>query len=386
MPQVVAVLKDYISRYDVLNRFSDEIGQVLVDMGYDVLEISVAEPSACLQELRQVLSQKDVLFVFSMSGVTLNFPQIYPVFDEFKVPIWAFYVDHPMYQEERLNVPIRYHIASFIAEEHLDYFRSQVSADTYACVVPHGAIRTQRQNTPFERRPIEVLVAGTYSDYNLMRQNLKQLPQNVQVLMNLVMEQMIQSDSLPLFQAFEDITKSMGIAIKEFEHTFIRQSMLYMDKLLRGLLRERILSSITDVPIHVFGEGWENASLPANVVRLPSVPYEKIVSLMRQTKIVLDIHPYIQGAHERTFQAMHEGAAILTVDTPYTRNNFRNAISAFRPREGMVNHQISSLLANPSLLEQRANMGEAIVQNGHMWSHRVQLMIEHVKRFLDSVE
>ncbi len=101
--------------------------------------------------------------------------------------------------------------------------------------------------------------------------------------------------------------------------------MIAVDLYIRSLYRMAVLNALTDagLRVHVFGRGWSKCpvqhreNLISNGKMLTSA---QCVDIIRNSKIALNIMPWFKdGAHDRIFTAMLNGAVSLTDDSRYLR-------------------------------------------------------------------
>ena len=178
-----------------------------------------------------------------------------------------------------------------------------------------------------------------------------------------------------------------GIEPEEVEFD---QLAYYVDQCSRGIDRLRLIRSITEVPIHLFGgkcwreikpiEDWSYyLSKQANVILHPPVNYEDSLYLMKQSKICLNSMPFFKnGTHERVFAALACGSLPLTSESLYLRENFIDGKEIlFYQAEDLegTNDKVRRYIENEAIRKEIVDAGRMKVKREHTWDNRVEAVL-----------
>ena len=105
----------------------------------------------------------------------------------------------------------------------------------------------------------------------------------------------------------------------------------------------------------------------------------QILELMNQSKIVLNTMTWFKrGAHDRIFNGMLAGAAVVSDTSEYMQENFTSGVElelfSLHHMEDMV-RKIQYLLNNPEKAQSIACCGYRIAKEQHMWEKRLNNLI-----------
>lgn len=170
-----------------------------------------------------------------------------------------------------------------------------------------------------------------------------------------------------------------------FDHFPMQELFSDFEIYIRGFERVRLVKSIGQSRIDIFGEGntqaiWDrHLGTNHNVVVHEAVPYSQTLELMKRAKIVLNSCAWIKnGAHDRIFAAMACGAVVLTGENLYLKKYFVGGESilffngnAMMTLEGTV----SAILKDEHTWQRIAKKGREITMQHHTWDQRVALLI-----------
>lgn len=131
--------------------------------------------------------------------------------------------------------------------------------------------------------------------------------------------------------------------------------------------------------MHVVGNGWDQASLPGNVTLHPLVDYDALLETVSRAQVCLDASTYAQGANDRVFNYMLNGAVTFT--------NSRGFLGkAYGPDDGLqfyalgdagaLTEALREWLAAPARRHAAAARAREVTLATQTWRHRVQAMLK----------
>lgn len=160
-----------------------------------------------------------------------------------------------------------------------------------------------------------------------------------------------------------------------------------MDLYLKGKKRVEFLQEMEGIPIDLFGGGdsWEKilAGSCPHVKIHGALDYDAALEVMSEAAVVLNHCSSIRdGAHERLFAAISRGAAAATVYNPYLGEHFQSG-------EGLIlsgsnaglKDEIERFLKDAALREEAVLKGQKKLSEGHLWSHRAELVYQKLNLF-----
>jgi spore maturation protein CgeB len=236
----------------------------------------------------------DAIYAKQMRGFLNN---RYP--DKFKVIFFPFGGPAPVSGDDKEQVERSLDLVIFA---NADWPAGNVSLAS----VGFSGVFPDLSNTRFENKRkvivdiAESLIKGSYN-FDLQGELIKIL------------------DLEPLFYNIDDskFLASFDFFVKKFR----RQSLL------RALL---LSEKRYQLNIAIFGSGWEEAgTLPPNWQICGLVPYDTQFEIFKLTKFVLNLDPnWTYGVHDRVFNALGMGAAVITNENHYSKLLFHDGIDA----------------------------------------------------------
>lgn len=136
--------------------------------------------------------------------------------------------------------------------------------------------------------------------------------------------------------------------------------------------------------IHVtaYGVGWDQCEWSDN----PYLTYggkvlaPQILPLMNDSKIVLNTMTWFKaGAHDRIFNGMLAGAAVVTDDSTYLRRTFTDGkeLVMFSLKElQTLPERVFDLFGHISHMQEMADCGYRAAKEGHTWKNRAEYIRE----------
>jgi hypothetical protein len=137
-------------------------------------------------------------------------------------------------------------------------------------------------------------------------------------------------------------------------------------------------AAASGVSMLVIGNGWERADLPANVRLGPFVDYRTLLGYAARARICLDASTYPQGANDRVFNYMLNGAVCFTnargfLGDAYGAGDGLHFYSLTEPQA--LAGAIRELLAAPQRLRADAVQARELTLATQTWRHRVEAIL-----------
>ncbi|WP_068467683.1 glycosyltransferase family protein [Candidatus Protochlamydia phocaeensis] len=394
--QKVYLFASVSNQYGVIDNFIRELNNALNRQGVisRIIEAKRDDPRTFLNEL-----------LSDPPDCTLSFNGLLPdeegrfLCDMIKIPHVACLTDAPNHFFQLVKSPLT--IITCVDRNFCQVFRDFQCP--HVIFLPHAASRTLSPDLTAALK-YDVLMLNSFIDYEAIRQGWAN---KYSVALSDVLEEaaeMTLSDyQLPYMQAFIQTLDRHLRAGKPIDPRLIDYETLLdeLEAYIGGRSRTELLMSIQDATVHVFGSqpeagGWKKyLGNKSNIHLHPPVPFSEAINLMKQAKILLNSTPEIkQGAHERILSGLASGAAVLTLDTPYMREQFKDEedILLYGPRDWeAVNHKINLYLNDENKRNNLVGKGREKVLQHHTWDQRAQTLIkelppilEKIKAFLDA--
>jgi spore maturation protein CgeB len=355
------------SRYNVLHHFTEQMYEALKKQGAKcrLLEADLKNPKPFIDSIMQ--DRPDYTFTFNgfppdaegrfLSDV-LGIPHIYHLVDS--ASHFYYLVDNPRA------------IIACVDGGSVDYFQRHGFSNAF--FLPHGtdaSITSGDDST----RDHDVVFLGSCIDYEEIKKSWKKkFPKPVQKLMEEVVEQ-----SLVDYLTAIDVIFEKTIDIDD-----PTDAIRDVEMVVRGIDRIKLLQSIQDVDVAVFGDGpWKKyLGKKKNINLHDPVPFTEAIALMKKSKIVLNSSTWIRyGAHERILTASACGALVITDENNYMREQFKEekSIAYYRPGQWeKVNESIHTYLADEDKRRKISEHGRKIVMKHHTWDQRAAQLLKQL--------
>lgn len=373
------------NQYQTKHHFTQALAQALEELGVPTQVLSLEGgklDAAALKALRHTPPD----FTFSFNCI-LPLPSGEFLWDLLDLPHVFWNLDPAIYVTDTLSSP-RLHMPCVDAFDpqflrSLGFHRS--------LFLPHG---THSQLTsPRETRPYEVVLMGSCYDHEALRLQWQKTLSPKEILVVEGAIALLQaSPQLHFLQALTSLIQQEGLEPGSYDFSAL---CTFVDYFIRGWERFELLSSLSGVQVHVFGEvhewtdyhsqGWERyLSSQSSLTWHPPVPYSEALEIMKKSRLCLNSSPqFAHGGHERIFQGLAQGCALLTNSNPFIEEAFslETGVSTFlHPQKEEVREQIQHWLAHPSQLEEAVEAGQKCVVQHHSWKQRAQTLLTYLDK------
>lgn len=384
----IDVLEPLGSQYRVLHHFSKKLFEAMQRKGIDCRYVPVTEGAIHLNWS----DLPDCTLGFNIAPTAGTGSDL--LCDEIATPHLAILVDPPTWHYQLTNSPFTILACD---DRSGNRFLNQIPFKRHF-FLPH-AVERDVLYSPHEEKVYEITFLATNINHEQRRQAWQQLfPKEVCQAMDAAVEMVFAQSEKGFLEAFQEALLHYVPSSKDYElpknPDFIM--LCYEVELyIKGKERVDLLKAITDVDVHVFGASlgaadWKS-SLEGrrNLHFHPPVSFDESCKIMRQSKIVLNSSmKNKEGAHERIFMGLGSGAAVVTNDCPFIREEFTDGedILLYKPSQiEQLNDRLVSLLKHPEQLRSITQSGRARVLAAHTWDHRVDTIIENLPGLLDQM-
>jgi len=264
--------------------------------------------------------------------------------------------------------------------------------------LPHAASRTLKPLLENDLR-YDVLMLNSFIDYEAIRQAwpIKYPAPLVKVLEEAAEHALAERGTSYLqafIQAMDRYLRSSGaLDPSQLDYPSLLDDL---ESYLGGKSRIELLQSIENASVHVFGSypvgaGWNRyLKDQSNIEIHEAVLFTEALELMKRAKILLNCTPEIKyGAHERIFNGLLAGAAVLTLDTPYIAEHFEDEkdilLFSLKDKE-QLNQKIHTYLQDEDARNRLVGKGRENVLAHHTWDRRAQTLIKELPPFLEKIK
>lgn len=391
MIKKVCFLVNY-NQYETKRHFTEKLAEALQRKQIETVIYDVNE-----KRIHETLLEK---ITHLQPDFTASFNSILPLSNEsylwdlLKIPHLSILLDPSLYSVSLIGSP--YSIISCVDRFDCVGLASQDFKRVF--FMPHAVERELFDAPRAKERIYDVVFLGSCYDYeNLRQQWMKELPERVALVVDDAIDIVLSDNKTPLQEALVKAWRYSGLSPEGVD--FLKL-FTYVDKYSRGIDRIKLIRAIKDVKVHVFGEifqddptavrGWrEQLKGMDNVVFHEPVSYPESLQIMQQSKICLNSNPFFKdGSHERIFAASACGAAVVTSDNLFVRENFVEGedLILFQCKEwDQVNGKINALLRNEPKRTAMVKSCADKVRVNHTWDQRADLLMNVMPAMLQDV-
>ena len=400
--------------YDTLDLFTDSLIQAFEQLGYGTFIYDARNEKtdkACLLErLREGNGgQHFSVVTFNNLGYNLDFNpnensdkslegvdiENDGIVNDDKVNVWEYYdipyinilMDHPFHYEKPLcNAPSTAVILC-VDRNHVKYIRRHFKNIKQADFLPHAGVELGSKHKKISERGIDVLYAGALPIYTVAKMipdlsSIKEV--NAEKMAGELLHELVNHPEKTTEQAIEEylLTESVSVSDKQLQELIVQ--MRFIDSYATSFFREQAVRILVESGIRVtaFGTGWNQCDWSAN----PYLDYRgkvlapQILPLMNDSKIVLNTMTWFKaGSHDRIFNGMLAGAAVVTDDSTYMRREFTDGkeLVMFSLKElGTLPERVFDLFGHMDKMQEIADCGYFAAKENHTWKNRAEYIRE----------
>lgn len=306
------------------------------------------------------------------------------MWDALDIPSYNIVVDHPMYYHHFLEkVPRGYHHISIDRnhEKYMERFFPDIRRGPFLPLA--GAeLNPNKSYVPAQYRRYDVTMVGNYTPPAQFERYITRIDDEYTEFYYGMIDDLLDNPARTLEEvAQEHILKEIPEATEE-ELKKVMSKLTFIDLYIRFKTRGDAVKALVDaeIKVNVFGGGWDKFSCkkPENLIIGGSLDSVGCLKKLCQSKISLNVMPWFRdGAHDRIFNSMLNGALCLTDSSVYLDEILHDKtdcrIYSTAHLEELPD-MVYGLLANPPRLQEIIDNGYRLAKAGHMWEHRAGVL------------
>jgi hypothetical protein len=351
------------SQYEVLHHFTRKVGEALVRLGHSV---RILEAEADLFPTEESLPDATLAFNGAPSMEDGTF-----LCDKWGIPHYACLVDPPLYYLGLLGSPlIKLYCddkSSFSQLKGLGYSKGMFFTQG---IEPELLAKTEGS------KEYDLVFMASYFDVpEAKRQMEERLSDELYQLTERAIESTFIDNSLSLYDAFVKVIEGKAHLLEEVDFVQLFYAMSYVQK---GEARNRLLMSLSGLPVHVWDMRWEGfckENCPKAIVH-EAVNYKEGLEVFKKAKIVLcNSIRSVNGCNERVLNAIACGAVAFTNNNPYFREHFidKEHLLLYDHHDMSNNEKVIRLLLEDSeKLSKMTAAARKVVLEEHTWDDRLR--------------
>ncbi len=379
-----------VSEYDSTKIFVREMKEAMAAAGWQTEVLDGTDQSAYAVQREQVTrSSYDV--IFTINGMLLEEGNsLGEKLLDGEVLYCTYLMDHPMIHWERLQKRYPRMLVLCPDRNHVRFIEQYMKHISYSAFLPHGGCVGQVLRE-YEERGIDVSFMGSYTPSEKVKEELASYPAAMRELMESVIALLTAQSDQTLEQALLQVLSERGMNVADKDLPGILSEFRPVDRYVRCYFREQVIQALVQggIPVDVYGHGWERFPGGGEFLRIhPSVAYEESLDIIGDSKISLNVMPWFKdGAHDRVFTAMANGAICLTDSSQYLQEIFQEEENIFfYSLRGIrfLPAKVKRLLCDD---EKGRRVAEAGKENAlqHRWAQRAYEVMDYLEQVVDVI-
>ncbi len=410
--------------FDTMDLFSEEIQKELELLGHSCHVLHMETMDVDLKNMLRAHKDfgLDGVIAFNNLGYNMGEEQGGNLWDAMGIPYVNILMDHPFHYISQLEGAPENTILYVIDRNHVDFVKRFFPKIERCHFLAHagcanamqeilGDLAEASSGLPEEAvgtggndaaalvsrpRDIDVLYAGTLSRV-LIEQlipDFKDFPEiNGVIFSRNCLEDLIQNPGQTTEEVIERNVK-LEFENRDLELTDERlmdyiEGFRFLDGFAVSYFREMAVRILVEsgINVHVLGLGWEQCDWARDnehLIHLGKVDAKEVLPYMLRSKIVLNTLTWFKdGAHDRIFNGMLAGAAVVSDESKYLREEEtdQKTIAMFRLRELMkLPEMVADLLEDDKKRLSIARCGLEDAREHHSWRQAVGEIVDELGR------
>ena len=384
----------FIGVYDTLDLFTLELKDAFEGMGYRSFVYDAAEAEAGKEALIELLEERRAedgfaCVTFNNLGYNLALPVTEEnLWEHYDIPYINILMDHPFHYERAINRAPKTSVVLCVDRNHVKYIRRFHKNIMRTDFLPHAGVELHCRHKPLASRGIDVLYAGALPIYTVARMipDLSSIPEvDGQKMAQEVLHELANHPEKTTELAIEEYLRGERNDISEKRIQEIIVNMRFLDSYATSFFREQAVRILVDSGIRVtaYGTGWDQCGWSDS----PYLDYggkvlaPQILPLMNDSKVVLNTMTWFKaGSHDRVFNGMLAGAAVVTDDSTYMRQEFtdgRELVMFSLNDIKSLPERVFDLFGHLSKAQEMADLGYTQARRRHTWKNRAERKTLH---------
>ena len=385
----------FVGDIETQGYFSLQIAEAMQEIGHEVFIYDLSKPWGSTEKFFPFFERGNTALInfnfHGMSGEEYFLDENGTMmWDALSIPSYNIVVDHPMYYHHFLEkVPRNYHHIS-IDRKHEAYMRRFFPEIINGPFLPLAGTKLypDRSNVPVEFRKYDVTMVGNYCVPATFEKYITRIDDEYTAFYYGMIDDLLANPWKTVEEVAQaHLEEELG-EVPEDELKKVMAALTFIDLYVRYTFRGRAVQELVDagIKVYVFGDGWQllECRQAQNLMIMNSLDSVGCLKKLCQTKLSLNVMPWFKdGAHDRIFNSMLNGAVCLTDSSLYLDGILRDQVnSSIYTLENMdrLPEIAVRLLENPSLMQKIADGGYETAQAGHTWAHRAKVLHELVEK------
>ncbi|MDE6406138.1 MAG: glycosyltransferase [Lachnospiraceae bacterium] len=369
--------------------FSLQIAEAMKGLGHETFIYDLSRPWESTEKFFRFFEEGNTALInfnfHGMSGEEYFLDENDTMmWEALRIPSYNIVVDHPMYYHHFLEkVPANYHHIS-IDRNHEAYMHRFFPGIKNGPFLPLAGtkLHPRKTNVPIACRKYDVTMVGNYCKPSTFDKYITRIDDEYTAFYRGMIEDLLTHPGRTVEEVAEAhlLAELSEVPEEELKKTFA--ALTFIDLYVRYTFRGRAVQELVDagIKVHVFGDGWDllECRRPENLMIMNNLDSEGCLKKLCQTKLSLNVMPWFKnGAHDRIFNSMLNGAVCLTDSSIYLDEILHDgkdcSLYSLAEMERLP-ETAKELLADVDRMQAVADGGYELAQAGHTWAHRAKVL------------
>lgn len=382
---------------ETLEYFSRQLKEGFESLGYKIFLFDQTMEEESAEALYQFADSYDTILVtFNFDGIHCE-TSLFDIngiliWNKRKIPCVNIVVDHPFYYPELYKIipDIFYNIC--IDRYHVKYMKKFYPDIKCGPFLPLGgtSLYSNGNFLDIDSRPYDIVFTGNYTPPEEFDQYIMRNGDEYADFYNGIIDDLIAmpdntSESIIERHILKEIPETTNSQLRE---TF--PNMIFIDTYIRFYFRGEVVKSLVDngIKVHCVGEGWDRLCCrhPENLTYTTGIMSHGCLEYISQSKLSLNVMPWFKdGAHDRIFNSMLNGAVCLTDHSKYldeilTPN--KNVVFYDLKQIEMLPFIVNSILSDKDHMRHIQQEAFEYAVKNHSWHQRAKKLHNELLKFL----
>ena len=375
-------------------------------LGHEVYTFNLSQTGKSLTGLMRFVERGNTALVcFNFHGITpgdvfQDEEDGHWFWDDLEITCYNIVVDHPFYYHRFLEMAPKRYVHISIDRYHDAYMKEYFPHIVRIPFLPLAGTQidisqdypqadyTEYGYMSLKDRPIDIVFTGNYSPLYKLDKYITRLGEEYEVFYRGIIQELLNHPDRTLEDVVKKhILREIPTATKEE----IRETLgnqVFLDLYVRSYVRGKVVQVLVDAgfQVAVFGDGWEELTCkhPENIIGGKGVSSEVCLQMIAQAKVSLNVMPWFKdGAHDRVFNTLLNGALLVTDDSIYLRSILKdgeNCIMFSLDTIEEMPKKLEMLLNDEKRLQQVIKSGYNTAIGKHTWKERAEFLSEILEK------
>ena len=307
-----------------------------------------------------------------------------------QIPCVNIMVDHPFYYpelldkvKEELGVELYYQV--LIDRDHKKFVERFYPEIIHTLFLPLAGTGIEWS---WEKKKYDVVFTGNYTPPSQFRTYIDRIDEEYTRFYEGILKDLITHPCLTMEEAFEKHLKQEMGDLSDEDLKICMGKMIFLDLYVRFYFRGEIIRTLAeaDVPVHVWGAGWDalECEKAENIIIEGPTDTQGCLEALAKAKIALNVMPWFKdGAHDRVFSAMQNGAVCVTDESIYLKQELcdgEDVVFYSLKEYKKLPQQIKHLLEKEETWTRNARNGYDVTKEKHVWKERAEVILKWMEQ------